>query len=548
MDDRLGINFTSKITPVKPINDQMTLCKCYVMAPGKNDNKTNIPKEAVEDAVPTLFNIPVVGHLFVDEDNEIRMGGHDMELEKTETGRYKFKVLTVPFGVVPKQDNVRFEKVVENGREIEYQVADIILWTGRYPELLEAKYNDEIYFAQSMEILPIDRHREDDGTSTISKYQYSALCLLGKSDDEDKNVIPCFKSARVEPYIFSSCDEAWTKLFEEFKYELAQCNNDSNFEIGGKILNKELILKIMLEFGLTDENQLSFEITDEMDENMLREQLNEMLSHQKQDDENELNEEDTENTELGTDANEEDGAENTNANIECEGEGCQTNVEPESTEDFEEDNGNIMELKFSLELTANETRSKIREKLSDMGYCTEERYEGFDLVDYTTSHIYCIHTIHIYEGKREQETLRYDYVITENGDILIDASSAKAVRLLWLTKEDEEAIEAKDNLLNDLKSYKNLRIEEDRRKAYSDIVNEFSDLDDIDEYKSIVANALSFESEDALREKLYAIRGKHAKKTSKSPLTAIRIPVGYENKQNSKKSELDEFMSKYLPV
>lgn len=41
-----------KIKPVKPINEQFTLCKCFVMAIGKNVNKTIISKESVDDALP----------------------------------------------------------------------------------------------------------------------------------------------------------------------------------------------------------------------------------------------------------------------------------------------------------------------------------------------------------------------------------------------------------------------------------------------------------------------------------------------------------------
>ena len=47
MDKVLGIKFSSKIIPVKPVNEQFTLCKCYVMAIGKNQNKSN-NKQAIK--------------------------------------------------------------------------------------------------------------------------------------------------------------------------------------------------------------------------------------------------------------------------------------------------------------------------------------------------------------------------------------------------------------------------------------------------------------------------------------------------------------------
>ena len=48
----IAITFKAKIKPVKPINEQFTLCKCFVMAIGKNVNKTIISKESVDDALP----------------------------------------------------------------------------------------------------------------------------------------------------------------------------------------------------------------------------------------------------------------------------------------------------------------------------------------------------------------------------------------------------------------------------------------------------------------------------------------------------------------
>ena len=111
--NKLNIVFTGKAKPVKPINEQFTLCKCYVMALGKNQNKTNIPKEAVEDALPSLFNIPVVAHLYSEKDDEVFVGGHDMELTVNENGEYVFRVLTVPYGTVPQQDNLYYEEVAK---------------------------------------------------------------------------------------------------------------------------------------------------------------------------------------------------------------------------------------------------------------------------------------------------------------------------------------------------------------------------------------------------------------------------------------------------
>ena len=92
----VSVEFAAKIKPIKPINEQFTLCKVYVLALGKNRNGSVITKEAADDALPTIFNIPIVGHLYADSDGELHMGGHDITLEKDVNGEYKFVQLTVP--------------------------------------------------------------------------------------------------------------------------------------------------------------------------------------------------------------------------------------------------------------------------------------------------------------------------------------------------------------------------------------------------------------------------------------------------------------------
>lgn len=519
MDEKMVIGFTGKVVPEKPVNDQMTLCKCYVMALGKNQNKTNISKEASDNALPSLFNIPVVGHMYVDKDNTCRMGGHDMALEKDEDGNYRFKVLTVPYGVVPQQDNVHYEEVEENdGTKKTYLVADVILWTGRYPDLLSAKYSEDIYFAQSMEINPSKTSKED-GFLNVEEYQYSALCLLGKSDDASKNIEPCFEQARVEPYDYSATEE-WTKLFGEFKEELAKCYEKQGIEKGGeKALNTEMIANILAEFELSEITQLSFEITEDMTEEMLRNKLQEYVAV---------------------------ASDETNVDTAIENAESKEQVEfvAEDATATNENESNVEPLKFSIELTCEEKRKILCGLLNKACIWNETEYISYYLIDFDSEFVYCEYRHCGNDIAEVKCMLRIPYA--ESGEALaLNLTESERVRLVWLTKADEDKLANDKQQLAELTEYKKTRVEEDRRKEFALVIDEFKDLGDIEDYKEVVKNAMCFESSDALREKLYALRGKYLKPAGKKPITQIRIPVGFAaNKTNS---ELDEFMSKYLP-
>lgn len=218
--EKFSVNSRVKFSVIEELNSEFTLCKCYVMGLGKNRNYSAFSKEATEKALPSLNYVPVVAHLFKDDDGNYRIGGHDYAF--TENG--ELKSLCVPFGVV-KENTYGYETVNEYGTDVEYVTTECILWTGRYPELKEAIYSDDVYFNQSMEIC-VSQFRpleEDSNYTEILDFEFSALCLLNKSDNKDENVEPCFISASMQPVNFSTDDFA-IKL-AEMKEEIAKCFN-----------------------------------------------------------------------------------------------------------------------------------------------------------------------------------------------------------------------------------------------------------------------------------------------------------------------------------
>ena len=178
-----------------------------------------ISKERMDNALPTLSYAPVVGHLIKNEDGSYRLGSHDAEFDM-ET--WEIIPLTVPVGVVIA-DSFSYEIVNEYGTDVDYLCANVILWTGRYPELFDCKYSDEIFCAQSME-LSVNQYRpwdEDSNYTELLDFSFSALCLLGKSDNPELNNEPCFISSRLEPINFSSND--FVAKFNELKEAVKEC-------------------------------------------------------------------------------------------------------------------------------------------------------------------------------------------------------------------------------------------------------------------------------------------------------------------------------------
>lgn len=230
-----SLKFKAKVTPIEKINNEFTLCKCYVQGVGKNRNFSYMSKENIQRCLPTLSYAPVVGHLIdkLDEDGnptgEKYMGGHDYYIDDD----WNLKSACVPYGVV-KADSFDFETVKEYEDEIEteYLTAEVVLWTGRYPELMEAIYSDDFYFNQSMEINVSEfrPYEEDSNYTELTDFTYSALCLLGKADDKTspEHTEPCFVESKVIPVQYSLEKEEFSKVMGELKNELAFYFNKDN--------------------------------------------------------------------------------------------------------------------------------------------------------------------------------------------------------------------------------------------------------------------------------------------------------------------------------
>ncbi len=213
-----SLKFKAKVKPVEKLNEEFTLCKCYVQGVGKNRNYSYMSKENIIKNASTLHYAPVVGHLIQKEDGSLYMGGHDWTIDEN----CNFKSVCVPYGVVT-MDDFEFEDVDEYGEKVEYMTANVVLWTGRYPELMEAIYSEDILFNQSMEI-SVEQYRpyeEDSNYTELLDWTYSALCMLGKADDKNspEHTEPCFIESKIIPYSFSQ--EEFATVMSEMKQGLA---------------------------------------------------------------------------------------------------------------------------------------------------------------------------------------------------------------------------------------------------------------------------------------------------------------------------------------
>ncbi len=216
-------------------NTEFVMGTALIAYPGENRNGSDITEEAFNDALPSLGLVPVVGHWLPEKQN---FGGHDLTIEWS-GNQLILKENTVPYGVVKENHNAEWVEIEENGQKHKYLKADVVLWYGRYPEPIQKVIDDGVN--QSMEINVREYIEKDQGIQ-ITKFEFSALCLLGRDIDADgnkgeDNVEPCFESASIVVDKFKMND----RFKEEFNKLVFELNSQLQFIAKDKIGTGEKI-------------------------------------------------------------------------------------------------------------------------------------------------------------------------------------------------------------------------------------------------------------------------------------------------------------------
>lgn len=230
-----NIEMTAKFSNFEVLNEDFTRCRCSIFYTGRNRNYSDITEAALDKFISRkgYANIPVVAHLMKDDDGNFYVGSHDRKIILSNEG-IDFIDETIPYGVIPEDCNPSKDLITEkSGMQRKYFSVDVILWSHRYP-IMEASYNDEIYFNQSMEIVFDSCETDSDGYVIVHDFHMSALCLLNKrdssgTDGNNKNQEPCFESSQVKK--FSIDESKFKQNFELMLEKLKQYESDGTNNI-----------------------------------------------------------------------------------------------------------------------------------------------------------------------------------------------------------------------------------------------------------------------------------------------------------------------------
>lgn len=535
MDKGMWLQYPSSIEQIVEKNESFDSCIIRICYTGKNRNKSSISRQAIEDAIPSIYNCPIVCNYNVHDDT---IGGHDVEIVSTNNGMRLIN-LTDAIGVIPCNCTYYWETTTDNGVEHEYLCVEAILWKR------SAAYNKikrDGIVSQSMEITVKDG-KTVEGFYEIDKFIFTAFCLLG--DD----IEPCFESASLEMFSLQQYKHTFKEMMTEFKEHFSTVTTSQEDDINPQNITQNLSkggnisldrMELLSKYGLTVE-ELDFNIEDFSIEELTVKF--EAINKKALDDDEDK------------DGSEDDGGlEATSLDNEPNDEGDESNT-PDDDQSEEGGDGSDDSEEFSL--SGEQFRDGLIEALYTVKYT--DPYWGeiskYMYVDYNdeTSEVYC----YDYEDWK-----LYGFNYSMNGDnVIVDFESKKRKKftiadfdegsvdfsfkhtfntLLSSAKnvaeqkysEASEKIKDMQNELDTLRKYQKSKISEERKDAENELFARFSDLNGVEAFEALKTDCSEMALED-VESKCFEIKGRNTIVTfSANKPTSTRIAIDknkYEN-------------------
>lgn len=228
-------------------SDQFLKLRLRVCHDGESPNKTYFTKETMAEANKTLEYIPLLAHVYIDENGKPVIGSHDMHIEEDKLNEGESRVIydETPIGVVPAlADN---NCTIEEYKGKNHTFVDCYLWRD-YANYAEQLVEDAENTKLSMEIdFPEEALSYDAANEryNISSYRYRGITLLNESLGTG------MKDAMATTTNFSANEDIKSKmiiLMEELQKCLREYDINDSDEKGGNVnMENEEIMETVVE-------------------------------------------------------------------------------------------------------------------------------------------------------------------------------------------------------------------------------------------------------------------------------------------------------------
>lgn len=210
-----------------------------------NKNKSHISEKAMKDAMSSAYNMPILGYIYKDENEEFQFAGHEFFVNEDNELEYEEQ----PCGTIPESAGLKLVKYDNDDRS--YLEGTGIIWRtySKASDIIER----EKELSVSVELV-VDELSFDSKTKelVIDKFRFSGVTILGKDRNSGEDIKPGMENSMISIGDFSeknnsifSQNEKVIEMLSALNEKIDNLNIDKNFKEGGISRNmfEELLKK-----------------------------------------------------------------------------------------------------------------------------------------------------------------------------------------------------------------------------------------------------------------------------------------------------------------
>lgn len=198
-----------------------------------NKNKSHISEKSMKDAIPSAYNMPILGYIYKDDEGEYQFAGHEFFVNDEKEVEYE----EVPTGVIPESAGLKLIKY--DGDDRSYLEGTGIIWRtySKASEIIEREKELSVSVELCVDELSFDSKNKE---LVIDKFRFSGVTILGRDRDTGEEIQPGMENSKISIADFSESNNSLFAQNEKVIKLLSELNEKiDGLNIDSKISRKE---------------------------------------------------------------------------------------------------------------------------------------------------------------------------------------------------------------------------------------------------------------------------------------------------------------------
>ena len=229
-----------------------------------NKNKSHISEKSMKDAIPSAYNMPILGYIYKDDEGEYQFAGHEFFVNDKKEVEYE----EVPTGVIPESAGLKLIKY--DGDDRSYLEGIGIIWRtySKASEIIEREKELSVSVELCVDELSFDSKNKE---LVIDKFRFSGVTILGRDRNTGEEIQPGMENSKISIADFSESNNSVFAQNEKVIKLLSELNeklDGLNIDYSSRKEETEDLMKKKFEKKATEEeikNSPSTEVFDETD-------------------------------------------------------------------------------------------------------------------------------------------------------------------------------------------------------------------------------------------------------------------------------------------